>query len=85
MQVKTISYEGVKEDGTFESKKGAIHTTRGINYGAPCSCGCSPEHYITVNSGRTSEGTLTVVSITGTEEELDKVYPLVLEVYEALK
>jgi hypothetical protein len=82
--IKYIKHERVKEDGTFEDKSGAIHTTAGIKRGGACPCGCTGQHWLTVSRGRNSKGEVEIISYRGTKEEIDRIYPEVKRIYDFL-
>lgn len=64
-RIKEVTYykhTGVKPDGTFEGKGGAVRTDSDISMSHPkggCGlkgCGCSKGHWICIGKGRTDDG-----------------------------
>ncbi len=58
-------HTGVKPDGTFKNKPGAVNVKKGVTISAPrggcgmLGCNCSPGHWIVISNGRTKAGVLT--------------------------
>lgn len=79
MDIKYWTHEGVKPDGTFEDRLGAIGTEPKIDAtwsGEGCDCGTcgGADTYIRVNLGRDDEGTVRGMTIYFDSDEEMKSY-----------
>lgn len=69
MKVEAFKHEGVKPDGTFENKAGAVYTKGRIimsreNGGCDLhGCTCSEGHWITIVEPRTEDGIVEGVKV----------------------
>ena len=68
MKIETKKHIGVKPDGTFKNKLGAVETKGKIimSNGEGCGlsgCKCSEGHWLTIVQPRTSKGVVKVVKV----------------------
>ena len=70
MKLRTFTHTGVKPDGTFDDKNGAVGTKGGVSMSQPSGgcglegCYCSEEHWLTISMPRTEDGVVMGISVT---------------------
>jgi hypothetical protein len=73
MNITQFKHTGVKKDGSFENKSGAVGTEGGVrmsqSHEDTCDCGCSPDRFISIIMPRTKKGVVLGLTVTFDDAE----------------